>query len=187
MLNLSLMDSLGGLKLSKEIEVKILEVDKPAIEAKLLALGATKTFEGDVFTSYYDRPDESIKKKKELLRIRKKGDVSLMAFKHGRDESSGTVVVEELEFPVDFETGEAFLEGLGFIKTVDSKKFRTSYELGDVMFEFDDYKTIPVFMEIEAPTIDIVNEWISKLELPEDKVSTWTNREVLDHYGDTTN
>ena len=65
----------------QEIEVKVIEVDKDEMTEKLIALGATKIFEGEVLTNVYDFEDGRLSKGGSYLRLRKMGDKSFFTFK----------------------------------------------------------------------------------------------------------
>ena len=65
----------------------------------------------------------------------------------------------------------------------ESKKKRVSYKLGNVRFDFDTRKeNIPTYMEIEAPSIEIINEFVDKLGIDKEKVKPWTFAQVEKHY-----
>lgn len=64
----------------KEIEVKILDVNKNEVVKSLLEHGATKIFEGELKSVYLDSNDE-LKNGKKMLRIRQKGEKCLVTLK----------------------------------------------------------------------------------------------------------
>ena len=55
----------------KELEVKILEVNRKKIEEILANLGAKKVFEGSIQTLFFDFEDGRIVKARDVLRLRK--------------------------------------------------------------------------------------------------------------------
>jgi adenylate cyclase class IV len=65
----------------KEIEVKVLNVDKQEIEERLSELGAKQIFDGEIKTCFFDFKDCSIVKAKNVLRLRKEGMKSVLTFK----------------------------------------------------------------------------------------------------------
>ena len=52
----------------------------------------------------------------------------------------------------------------------------------NVLFEFDDYECIPIYMEIEAPSSEIINEYLSKLNIPLERVKAWGFEELFAYY-----
>ena len=55
----------------KEIEVKILEVNRAKLELTLAGLGAKKVFDGEIETLFFDFKEGTIIKQKDVLRLRK--------------------------------------------------------------------------------------------------------------------
>ena len=80
----------------KEIEVKVLDINKKLIEDRLTKLGAKKISDGLVNSWHYDFPDEKIKNNSDHLRIRQEGGHSFITFKSpiSRDHAK---IMEELE------------------------------------------------------------------------------------------
>ena len=60
----------------KELEVKILEVNRKKVEEILASCGAKKIFDGDIQTLFFDFKDGTIIKAKDVLRLRKEQDKS---------------------------------------------------------------------------------------------------------------
>ena len=58
----------------KEIEVKVIEINKEEMVSKLLELGAEKIFEGALVSISYDDEDENLAKKGAFIRVRKVGE-----------------------------------------------------------------------------------------------------------------
>ena len=54
----------------KEIEVKILGIDRRKVEQTLTGLGAEKVFDGEIQTFFFDFKDGRIIKAKDVLRLR---------------------------------------------------------------------------------------------------------------------
>ena len=65
----------------KEIEIKIIEIDKKRVEDNLAALGAAKTFDGDVETWFFDFQDDTITGQETCFVFRRIGDKADLAFK----------------------------------------------------------------------------------------------------------
>lgn len=166
----------------KEVEVKILEVDKPALVAKLQRLGAKKIFDNDMSTVFFDK-DNQLNRQKKLLRLRSYGAANKITFKHTTEQGE-TRIAEELEVEVDdFGKAQAFFERLGFVATKTGTKHRESYRLGNVRFDFDFWPGIPCYLEIESDNSLSVLDACKRLEIPHDRVKNWTGKQLLNHYG----
>lgn len=138
----------------KEIEIKILEINRPAVEAKLKSLGAKKIFDEKMHTLTYDFPDGSIAARKMLIRLRSEGKETVLTMKEPSAERK-RIIREETEVVVsNFADTHKILTALGLLVKFDLLKKRTSYRLGSARFEFDrflnDYSYIPEFLEVEV-------------------------------------
>lgn len=171
----------------KEVEVKIPEIDRVAVEAKLRSLGASKTFEGDVETVFFDMPTKPIAKANNLLRLRKKGSESELTFKRFVANKSAKVR-EEYEVVVsDFDTTRLILESIGFVGYQRLKKHRSSYALKDgVTVDLDEYtgefSYIPQLMEIEANDVATLHSHIKRLGFNPEDAKPWTTFDLVNHY-----
>ncbi|MBD3304154.1 class IV adenylate cyclase [Candidatus Woesearchaeota archaeon] len=168
----------------QEMEVKVIDINKEEIIKKLLELGAEKVFEGDIQASSYDFEDNRLAKDHAFIRLRKKGDKTFLTYKKKINQDYAKVM-QELETEVkDFDEMQKILlaAGLKAAKDLDRKK-RTSFQIDNILFEIDEHENVPAYMEIEAPTLDLINEYVEKLGLDKEKVKTWTGKELLEHYG----
>jgi adenylate cyclase, class 2 len=170
----------------KEIEVKILGIERSAIEKKLIALGAVKIFDDEITAFYYDFPDKSIRRRAETLRLREEGMKSVLTLKKDFG-STAAKIREEHEVEVsDFEKMKYLLENIGLRTWAEMKKHRTSYELGEVHFEIDTYQDalgyIPVFLEIEGSDIDTVYAYAELLGFSKDDCRPWDIIQVSAYY-----
>ena len=140
-----------------EKEIKILEIDKDAVVARLVELGAEKTFEGFVHDVYYDFPDDAPKNKMDangrLFRLRQKGEEHIYTIKNKRKEVKKSEKInakDEHETSItNIESFAKVLDKYGMERTREKKKHRVSYKLDDMEFDFDLYEGIPEFLEIE--------------------------------------
>jgi adenylate cyclase, class 2 len=173
----------------KEIEIKVLKIDKTSIIKELLSLGAKKVFEGDMEALYLDFPDQRLKKNGSLLRLRLEGDTNIIAFKSRRKSSFAKSAIElEIETD-DYAKTIEILKGIGLeIQGDVYRKKRTSFALGKVHFEFDepDYKGIPIpcYLEIEAHHEKDLKKYLALLKIPESDAKDWTGKQVLEYYED---
>jgi predicted adenylyl cyclase CyaB len=171
----------------KEIETKIIEIDRKRVEDKLATLGAAKTFDGDVETWFFDFQDDTITRARNLLRLRRIGNRADLAFKKCV-ESQSAKVRNEYEVSIsDFETMRLILESIGLISTWRMEKHRTSYALsGGVHVDIDkysrDFAHIPELMEIEAGDISTIHAHAKLLGFGPDDCKSWDTFDLIDHY-----
>ena len=168
--------------MAKEIEVKVIEINKEEMIKKLLSLGAKKVFDGDIQAITYDFFDNSLKKNESFIRLRLKGDKAFITYKKKISKDCAKIM-EEIETEVkDFTLMQAILEKINLVPQKSYNKKRESYQIGDVLFEFDDYECIPIYMEIEAPSSEIINEYLSKLNIPIERVKAWGFGELFAYH-----
>jgi adenylate cyclase, class 2 len=172
----------------REIEVKILEIDTADVTAKLIALGARKTFDGEIHALYYDTPDSAIRGKETTLRLRKEGGRAVLAVK--RDISDERAKVrEELEVEVsDFATMKTMFEALGLRVWLEMRKHRISFELSGLHFDFDrydgEYAYIPEFLEIEGSSLGVIHEYAALLGFSAGDCRPWDAVDIARHYAE---
>jgi adenylate cyclase class 2 len=170
----------------KEIEVKILEIDKSSTEERLISLGAKKVFDDEIHAFYYDFPDNSLRQHGCSLRLRKEGKKSVLTLKKNI-ESTEAKIREEIETEIsDFNAMQCLIETLGLKAWIEMKKHRTSYEFRGVHFEIDayhdKYNYIPQFMEIEGHDIETVYTYAELLGFTRDDCKPWDIIEVAAYY-----
>ena len=170
----------------KEIEVKILDINRQEIVEKLLSLGAKKVFDGEIHALFFDNQDGSIKKNNIVLRLRRMGDRFFLAFKR-RMPHEAAQNYEEYEAEVsNFDDTKKILDSLGFSVWLTMKKHRTSYQLEDVHFELDkhhdQFAFVPEFLEIEAKEIETVHKYAEILGFKKEDCLPWTILEAEEHY-----
>jgi len=167
----------------EEIEVKILEVDKTEVIERLRGLGARKIFDGDVITTYFDFEDRKLAKEGKILRLRKKGDQVELTYKNEISKEEAKIM-EEYEIIVDsIDVMKEILGNLGFKEFFKSFKHRISYTKDNIHFEIDTYPDIPAFLEIEAPNLEKLKEYVNKLGFSMNEAKPWSIKDVLEYYG----
>ena len=171
----------------EEIEVKILEIDQSFIANELQKLGADKTFFGELYGIFYDSPDGNIRSQGDVLRLRKEGEETVLAYKKHLAQGEAKVM-EEWETRVsDLENMKIILAKLGLKVIKETRKFRTEYLLGDTKVVIDDYQDalghIPVFMEVEAPTVERMYEVAQLLGYEPKDCLSWNTYDLVQHYG----
>ena len=170
----------------REIEVKILKIDRNNIEKKLISIGARKTFEGDIHAIYYDSSDNLIRKTRATLRLRREGARSVLTFKqHIEDEEAKIREEKEVEVS-DFDTMHSVLVSLGFFSWLEMEKYRITYEFGGAHFEIDkyhgEYEYIPEFMEIEGADIGEIYKYAGLLGFSSQDCKPWDAVQLAAYY-----
>ncbi len=144
-------------KSSNEVEVKIPLPNRAAAESRLEKAGfqvsAPRQWESN---EIYDTPDESLRTKEMLLRLRQSGDRSVITWK-GPGSPGPHKSRPELETSLgSLETFGRILEQLGYARSFRYEKYRTEYaderHRGVVTI---DETPIGDFLEIEGPA-----DWI---------------------------
>jgi len=170
----------------KEVEVKILEVDRSKIEATLAGLGSKKIFDGDVQTLFLDFKDGRIFKEKNLLRLRKEGDKTELTFKIVRVTETAKVADEYSVEVSSLKMTRRILESLGLLVTESMEKHRVSYVLDDARFDFDHYSGwyayIPEFVEIEAKSEEAIHKYAELLGFKAEDCRPWSTNDLIQHY-----
>lgn len=170
----------------KEIEIKVLDIDRSAIEERLKVLCAKKIFDDKIHALYYDSSDNAVRRRGCVLRLRKEGGRSILTLKKDID-SAEAKIREEHEIEVsDFNGTRYLLEALGLDVWLELKKRRTSYVLEGVHFEIDSYYDafayIPQFMEIEGPDIETIYAYAGLLGFTKKDCKPWDIMQVAEYY-----
>lgn len=172
-----------------EREVKFLNVDPDELVPKIEALGAHRTYSGEVHALYFDRSDKGLSKKRTSLRLRMKGIVELTLKDRKRQEGDVKVCEETtvLLRPEDWRSMQTILEALGAEHVRSETKHRTSYGLlyrGDeVHFDMDELGDgIPTLLEIEALKDESIWHFAEALGLQREDAVAWSSSEVRRYY-----
>ena len=138
-----------------EIEVKFYLVDIKAIRTHILELGGKS--DGRVFETNirYEDKNNSLMKKKSLLRLRRDEKTTLTFKSRPPQRSTAFKIYKELEVEVnEFETMSHIIEALGYHPAQIYEKWRETITLGATAFCLD---SMPYgnFLEIEGPEKEI--------------------------------
>jgi adenylate cyclase class 2 len=171
----------------KEVEVKIVDIDREKVESRLRSLGAARTFDGDQVTVFFDFPDNSIASSRNLLRLRKTGDKTQLTFKKFIESQSAKDRDEYQVIVSDFESMQLILQSLGLSPTKHMEKHRTSYTLkSGVEVDIDkyvgEYSHIPELLEIEGKDIETVHSHVKLLGFQPEECKSWTTFDLIDYY-----
>ncbi|HLC71072.1 MAG TPA: class IV adenylate cyclase [Candidatus Nanoarchaeia archaeon] len=165
----------------EEIEVKIIDIDPPEIIRKLQKLGAKKVFDGEMNSIYFDCQGE-FKKSRKTLRLRQKGDASILTLKIKKDDADAKVH-EELETTVgDFETAREIFRRLGFQEVSVGMRRRISFKIKKSLVELDFYQGIPPSLEVESPRKEELKQIVELLGYTMEQTKRWSGKKLLEHY-----
>jgi len=172
-----------------EIEVKVLEINRTDIEARLGTLGAKKVFDGTIHALYFDLPDRRLKRSGLTLRIRTEGRKAVLTLKVDVPNAAAKER-EELQTEIsDFTVMRQILETMGFSSWLVMKKHRTSYVLPDAHVEIDryedDFSYIPEFLEIEGSDTPAVYRVAEALGFRTEDCKPWDAVELAAYYRDS--
>jgi len=170
----------------KEIEVKILEVNRSKTEQILSRLGAKKIYDDEILTLFFDFEDRRIVNAKNVLRLRVEQDKTELTYKKVHITKTAKTAEEYSVDVSSLENMKRILENLG-LSTIESlQKRRVSYNLDGARFDFDcyrgDYSYIPEFLEIEAENIDLIYEYAAQLGFKAEDCFPWSTIELIKHY-----
>lgn len=137
---------------NKEIEVRFLEIDKSALEAKLRASDAHDLGE-DLIKEiiFYDQDLKWMKHDLKLVRVRCMRGKNYLAYKHYAEMNAAGTKEVEVEVS-DFDKAKQILEAIGLVAYREVEKKRHTYEFGDTVIDIDTWPTVPPLVEFEAPS-----------------------------------
>ena len=158
----------------KEIEERILEINKDEIIKKLESIGARKVGEWYQKRYVYDfKP----KRENEWIRLRDTGEEITLTYKNvEKNTVDGT---KELEIKVDnFEDTNSMLEILGYRRKAYQENKRIRYILDDIEIDIDSWPLIPTYMEIEAKSIKDIKRVEKLLNVDETKITNLNCQDI---------
>ncbi|MCW4000623.1 MAG: class IV adenylate cyclase [Candidatus Bathyarchaeota archaeon] len=169
----------------KEVEVKILEVNRQKLTGALEGMGAKKVFDGEVTTVFLDFPDGQIGKRGDVLRIRRMQQKTEVTYKKIK-AAQAVKEADETNLEVsDYDSALAILQCLGLTVTGQMQKHRVSYRLDGVHFDIDryssDYGFIPEFLEIEG-TVENIHRYAGLLGYQPKDCLPWSTSQLVDYY-----
>lgn len=149
----------------QETEIKFYVGNLPAIETRLVELGA-HLFHARVHETNlrFDTPDRALRQKGKVLRLRM-DESARMTFKDQGHTTDGVISRKEIEFEIgDFAAGRELIESLGYEVMLFYEKYRTTYELNNLHIMLDE---LPYgdFVEIEGDEIAEIVQLANQLNL----------------------
>jgi predicted adenylyl cyclase CyaB len=170
----------------KEIEVKIIDVNRSELEKALEVLGAQKTFDGDIQTIFFDFESGTITKHGNLLRIRKNPKKTELTYKKVKHTQTAKIAEEYSVEVSNLEAMIQILQNLSLTITGNMEKHRVSYKLDNAEFDIDHYTGtyafIPEFLEIEAENTSQIYKYAEILGFKPKDCLPWSTEELIRHY-----
>ena len=170
----------------KEVEVKILEINRSKIEKELVHLGAKRILDGEIETTFFDFPDHTLLRKRNLLRLRKENDNIELTFKKVHTNKDAKVAREYTITVSNEETAKKILKSLGLVAIEIMTKHRVSYILSNTRFDMDQYEGkyafIPEFLEIEAESAQEIWRYAEVLGFKNDDCLPWSTKDLISYY-----
>ena len=160
--------SLGD-AMNKEIEIRLLDVDKEDFIKQILSLGASK--DSEFLQRRYTYDFNPVVKNK-WIRLRTNGKKTTLTIKEIIDKKSisGT---NELEIEVsDFNKTNLVLEKLGYNHRNYQENYREIYYLDDVEISIDSWPLIPTYVEFESKSEEKINSLLEKLSYEKENLTT---------------
>jgi adenylate cyclase, class 2 len=134
---------------TQEIEFRFLEINKDELVRKLLSLGARDEGESMLEETIIYDPKLKWKDEQRFIRLRKKGDVTKLTYKHHQSQTIGGAY--EIEFGIDdLKKAEALFEEIGLPAYRHQQKKRHTLQLNGVTFDIDTWPRIPTYAELEG-------------------------------------
>jgi adenylate cyclase class 2 len=152
-------------KTNDEIEAKFWISDLGALQAHIQDSGAKLAHRRvKEINLRFDTPDGMLSRQSRVLRLRKDYGVHL-TYKGAARPGEAVSVRQEIEFEVNsYKTARAFLEALGYQVIVMYEKYRTGYELNDLVIAMDEMP-FGDFCEIEGPNVPLIRSLADSLYL----------------------
>lgn len=163
-----------------EYEAKVLDINPDALKAQILAARGEQVDATRLMRRYvYDIIPGDMSK---WIRLRDTGAETTLCVKEIRSDAiDGTL---EVETPVgDFAAANDLLGMLGFTPKSYQENRRTSFALGGVQLELDEWPRIPPYMEIEGATKGDVLRVAGLLGYGEDQLTGENTVKVYARYG----
>jgi predicted adenylyl cyclase CyaB len=166
-----------------EIELKFIDIDAAAIEARLVELGAEKVFDGAMQATMYDFPGNPLYAEGSLVRLRSHDNETEFVFKK-RIPSETTKSFKESQVLVsDRAIMHDILLNLGMVVRLEGmNSHRTSYALGNAHYELDTIEGLPTYLEVEVHDESELKAAIEPLGLRIEDGKAWSRGQVQEYY-----
>lgn len=166
-----------------EKEIKVLDIDVKDIKHRLEQLHAQPVYEGQRIISTFDYGDGQCYKQDTLIRLTEEQTVKITV--HINNSASGDkrkiIKLHPLE---DSITCRDFLSSLGLQEKTHVTARRSSFEIGKVDFDIDEFPGIPPFLEIDIEKLDVpLARLLLDLGLENNQIVDCGTEEIFRIYG----
>ncbi|MDP2933484.1 MAG: class IV adenylate cyclase [bacterium] len=168
--------------MQREIETRYLDIDKEELVKKLVLLGAVDKGEEKLEEIIFHAADRSWVGKSKFVRLRKIKDKVQLTYKTNPKQAVDSALEVELE-ESDMDKCSEFLQQVGLKAMRQAEKYRHTFKFGDVAIDIDTWPKIPVYAEIEGPTVESLKNACYQLGFDWEKRFDGDAREVFKHYG----
>ena len=168
--------------MQEEIETRFLDINKDGLVKKLVSLSAIDKGEEKLEEIIFYAADGSWVGKNKLVRLRKTQDEIKLTYKENVGQTVDSTREIELEVS-DLDKCSKFFEKIGLKVIRQNEKYRHTFELGDATIDIDTWPKIPVYAEIEGPSVESLKNVCKELGLDWEKRFDGDGREVFIHYG----
>lgn len=155
----------------REVELKGVVADAPALRQRLLDAGAREVFAGALSDRRFDLPARDLAARDQVLRLRVYRDASgaraMLDWKGPAAYEAGYKVREELSSPCDDASMAQMLEQLGYVVTREIDRDIEQFELGGAMLRIERYPRMDTLLEVEGAP-DAIEHAIAHAGLPRD-------------------
>ncbi len=169
--------------INKEIEVKFLEINQPAIVAELYKMGALDKGEKLLReTIFYDAEGKWLKAKEQnapskLIRIRENGKDIKITYKC---HYPGLAEADEIEFEIpNAARATQLLENIGFPPYRIQEQRQHQFYFNNCILDFKTWPNVPTYLEIEGESLENLKKVAQQLGLNWEKHSTLDSGMVL--------
>jgi adenylate cyclase, class 2 len=167
--------------MNKEVEVKILDINRETTIGKLAEIGADLIGEYRLIVDWYRPIGEQLGEENWYLRIRKYSNgKSEVTWKGLSKKAESSRSHKELNFEIESPEllGELF-KVIGLEHYAHQEKDRMSWSLLDWKFDLDKYPGMPAYLEIEGKSNEHIGKAIKMLELEKQNTSTEGERVLI--------
>lgn len=167
-----------------EIELKILNIDRAKIVAKLAALGARRVMRPTRLHEVYFESRSFVEKGKRTLRLRREGKEVLLTAKVKRDGGRFDVRTETEIAVSDFKRTRTLLETAGFRAVREREKVREEYRVRGMKVEIDRYPRMKrPYVEIEGKNRRAIERLVADLGFSMRDTTNKTATKILRELG----
>lgn len=146
----------------KEIEIKVIDIDRDALRVSLEKLGARRVMEPTFLKEVFWESTGG-KSSYSCFRLRQEGAKCFLTLKMNVEDERFKVREEHQVEVADFDEMKRILELAGFRIFRRREKIREEFRLGDVTVDVDEYPGMKPYFEIEGPDGETIERVLEQL------------------------